>query len=196
MSARSSPAWAWVPNASASGPVPAYRCDVGGVPVEFHLYSKPGSQWCVARPSTSDSLWRAKLAHRPIPGWAVVSMPDAVITEASGWPALCLKHSAVVASPGGSYPPASVANPGAWRPLARGNPPLTLPLAPIASGLAINTAFYGSLVLARLCLLPWARSALRRHRNHCPRCNYDLRATSPGSPCPECGRLTIPRKRV
>jgi hypothetical protein len=85
-----------------------------------------------------------------------------VITEASGWPALCLKHSAVVPLPGASFPPASVANPGAWRPLARGNPPLTLPLAPITSGLAINTAFYGSLVLAALCLPAWARRAPRR----------------------------------
>ena len=113
-------------------------------------------------------------------------MPDAVITEASGWPALCLKHSAVVPSHGGSYPPASVANPGAWRPLARGNPPLTLPLAPIASGLAINTALYGSLVLAGLCLLPWARRALRRRRGRCGACGYDRRGLT-AEPCPEYG---------
>ena len=190
------PAWLGVPNARTSlqAPIPLYRCDVGGVPVEFALYSTPGSQLCVAGPSTLGSKRSARPAQpvsvRPIPGWVALSMSEVVVTEATGWPALCLKYSYVP-------PPvlsraqlaaASVAYSGAWSPLDRGNPRLKLPLVPIATGLAINTAFYGSLVLAGLCLLPWARRALRRHHGRCGACGYDRRGLT-GEPCPECGAV-------
>jgi hypothetical protein len=35
--------------------------------------------------------------------------------------------------------------------------------------------------------------ARRRRRGGCPGCGYDLRATSPGLPCPECGRAASAR---
>jgi hypothetical protein len=81
---------------------------------------------------------------------------------------------------------ASVAYSGAWSPLAQGNPRLKLPLIPIATGLAINTAFYGSLVLAGLCLPAWAHRAIRRRRGRCSACGYDRRGLTAES-CPECG---------
>ena len=71
-----------------------------------------------------------------------------------------------------------------------------LPCRPIPLGLIADTLFYAALWSAILFAPLALRTHVRRRRNHCPRCNYDLRATSPGSPCPECGRLTIPRKRV
>lgn len=33
--------------------------------------------------------------------------------------------------------------------------------------------------------------ALRTPPNHCPHCRYDLRATPPDAPCPECGRTGV-----
>jgi hypothetical protein len=70
-----------------------------------------------------------------------------------------------------------------------------LPTGRIWSGLIVNAvAFTCSvtcvwLLLARgLCEF---RSALRRRRHLCPHCRYDLRATPPAAPCPECGHRGI-----
>jgi hypothetical protein len=63
-----------------------------------------------------------------------------------------------------------------------------LPYFPIPMGLALDTLVWA---------MPWwlglfGVRSLRRHlrlrRNHCPACDYDLRATPASSPCPECGR--------
>ncbi len=54
-----------------------------------------------------------------------------------------------------------------------------------------NTLFYAVVWLITIrSLVPFcrgARAAARLRRNHCPKCNYDLRATPPETPCPECG---------
>ena len=174
-------------NAMPSGRLPVYRCEADGVPVVFGLYSMPGSQFCFGRPSTGD------FPFRPIPRWVVVdstTLNVVVSTEATGWPALCLKYSWVTPSvrKGRDAATASIPYLGAWSPLDRGNPRLKLPLIPIATGLAINTAFYGTLVLAGLCLPAWARSALRRRGGRCGACGYDRRGLT-GEPCPECGAV-------
>jgi hypothetical protein len=65
--------------------------------------------------------------------------------------------------------------------------PVTLPLKPIWTGLCADTILYAGAWIA-LAASPLAlRRHLRLRRNHCPHCNYDLRATPTGQPCPECG---------
>ena len=62
-----------------------------------------------------------------------------------------------------------------------------LPLMPIPTGFAANTAFYaaawGSIALGAV----GARRLHRSRRGRCPRCGYDLRGL-PVPGCPECGR--------
>lgn len=59
-----------------------------------------------------------------------------------------------------------------------------LPYRPIWPGFLFNTAIYAAAWLLILSFLPLIRRRLRLHRNHCPRCNYDLRGLAG---CPECG---------
>jgi hypothetical protein len=47
------------------------------------------------------------------------------------------------------------------------------------------------LVLAVLALRNWRQALVRP--GHCPRCGYDLSATAPGAPCPECGSGQAPQ---
>jgi hypothetical protein len=74
-------------------------------------------------------------------------------------------------------------------PAARGD--LTcrvIPLRPVWPGLLGNTATFTAAWLLAFLIPPLIRRALRKRRGSCPHCAYDLRATPPGSPCPECGR--------
>jgi hypothetical protein len=65
----------------------------------------------------------------------------------------------------------------------------TLPLRPLFPNFLFDTLLFAASWLALL-LIPGAlRRALRKRRNHCPNCNYDLRATPPPQPCPECGQI-------
>jgi len=62
-----------------------------------------------------------------------------------------------------------------------------IPAGPIWSGLLLNTAIYGMATFLLTLLLSRARAARRRRRGLCPLCAYNLAATLPGTPCPECG---------
>ncbi len=66
-----------------------------------------------------------------------------------------------------------------------------LPIGPIWPGLLANSVIW-SLPWAALSFAAPLRRALRLRRNHCPHCNYDLRATPAGAPCPECGATHSP----
>jgi hypothetical protein len=80
--------------------------------------------------------------------------------------------------------PSSIASEAAYR---------FLPARPLWAGLVGNTLFFAgawSLVLFGPVVI---RRYLRRRRNLCPRCAYNLSATPSDSPCPECG---IPRVQL
>ncbi|MEE9130014.1 MAG: hypothetical protein V3T84_08345 [Phycisphaerales bacterium] len=74
--------------------------------------------------------------------------------------------------------------------------PRLLPLTPQHTGFAINTVFYAA-VLWLLSLAPFTlRRVIRRRRGHCLKCGYDLRGTSGGEVCPECGAELPLSKRL
>ena len=54
-------------------------------------------------------------------------------------------------------------------------------------GLFANIAMFSAAAYGLLFVPVRLRRHLRRRRGHCPGCNYDLRATPAGAPCPECG---------
>jgi hypothetical protein len=166
---------------------PVYGFDVDGVPGAYHLYQSFGTRVCVggrARGALIDEF-------RPLPDWAFIDLTDrntTMGTAATGWPALCLRYSWVTTSrlTGRQKVTAWIQEFRVWTPFTGPNSRLKLPLDPMASGLVINTAFYGSLLLAGCCLAPWARRALRRRRGRCSACGYDRRGLT-AEPCPECG---------
>jgi hypothetical protein len=61
-----------------------------------------------------------------------------------------------------------------------------LPLRPLLPGFALNTLFYATLLFPLFSAPPAIRRHLRRRRNHCPTCNYNLH-NLPTPTCPECG---------
>lgn len=66
-----------------------------------------------------------------------------------------------------------------------------LPYTPIWPGLIGNTLVFSAVWAALLALpmlaLRWRRSR-RAGAGQCPKCRYDLRGLSAGTPCPECGK--------
>ena len=175
----------------SGGWAPEYDFTVDGVPGTFALRTAFGFQNCVV----ARAEWPPTNA-RPIPRWAVIDLTPGVCisTEARGWPALCLGYCRVATSrrAGPNMVTTITERHSVATPLVGPSSHLTLPLAPIATGLAINTALYGSLVLAGLCLPGWAHRAIRRRRGRCTACGYDRRGLT-GEPCPECGHTQNPQ---
>jgi hypothetical protein len=64
-----------------------------------------------------------------------------------------------------------------------------VPLLPIWPGLLTDTALFSSPWLLLLLAIPAARHLRRRFRGLCKSCGYDLSATPPRTPCPECGAV-------
>jgi hypothetical protein len=119
------------------------------------------------------------------PAWPEASDEVFLVAHGQGWPARSAMQWQMEPEPGGPL----IRSGGYFR-----FGPLWLFWQPIWWGLAMNAAFYGSLLW-----LPWrgprvVRRWGRRRRGACVRCGYDLRGTpaSPGAgdartPCPECG---------
>lgn len=70
-----------------------------------------------------------------------------------------------------------------------GTLPLIVGYLPVWQGLLVNTLVYAAAWWALLAASAAIRRWARIRRGACHACAYDLRATPPGSPCPECGRL-------
>jgi hypothetical protein len=124
----------------------------------------------------------------PPPSWAARPVLEdgshcpSVKTEAHGWP---MRAMAAEAWDYGRF--LEYRQCRAW---LRGSqePIVLIPTRPIWLGLLVDSflytiAWYGALIIPRA-----IRRSLRHHRNQCPHCAYDLRATPPPPPCPECGK--------
>lgn len=122
---------------------------------------------------------------------------NAVTTTAAGWPFLCLYGQVRYRS---DPTPRSLVDwvyfvPPGRTPLSSNfpMPHWPLPLRPIWWRLIANTLIFSAcwlLVLRSARILSLRMQRFRRmRRGLCPHCRYDLHATPPGLPCPECGTL-------
>lgn len=66
---------------------------------------------------------------------------------------------------------------------------LIIPYRPLWSGLVVDLVAHTAFWSIPLLGVPAFRRHLRRRRGHCPACDYDLRGSVAGTPCPECGVL-------
>ena len=60
-------------------------------------------------------------------------------------------------------------------------------------GILLNVVVWALVLLAWLFQRLFMQPPADRTNGSCPRCQYDLRSTIPGHPCPECGELKIVR---
>lgn len=110
--------------------------------------------------------------------------------RAAGWPMLCLASRSSTPTVGTRRSSWAMR---LWRATpVTGNSPHdpdkgTVPLRPLAGGLAINTLLFAAPPFIVLAAIPVARRELRRRRGRCPVCGYDRRGLDVVSPCPECG---------
>ncbi len=142
-------------------------------------------------------------AERFVPVWAsdlmLLEPPEGVLgnaaVEGSGWPAVAMRtrydegpgqlrgQSIRQVTEGILLTPTAEVRLGDMLYSAK-----ALPLRPLWSGFAINTAFYAA-ILWLLGFGPFAvRRYLRNKQGRCVKCGYDLRGSSGGGGgCPECG---------
>jgi hypothetical protein len=69
-----------------------------------------------------------------------------------------------------------------------------LPLIPRWGGLAADTAFFGFIWMSLLMLPRMARTVEWWWKRRCSVCGYDRRGLVRGSPCPECGNVSLTLK--
>ncbi len=126
-----------------------------------------------------------------------VNAEETVIVRA-GWPLRCLqwrteadlwRYDRGIERPPSSFHTGIRIGPKSRRD-ERGRPEKRLPLEPLPLGLAANIAMYASVCWCLLYVASRIRVASRLRHRRCPTCAYDLRATLPTSPCPECGSLS------
>jgi hypothetical protein len=106
-----------------------------------------------------------------------------------GWPCRCLQESAVDSWRANSRHSQSIV----LKPANQTRDALTLPIGPIPIGFSLNSAFFAAAWWAALMISRRTWRRLRTPPGLCPHCRYDLHATPPDSPCPECGHTLPPR---
>lgn len=163
----------------------------------------------IARDKTIDELI-ANAVVKPSKGGAGKSGNVLIDRLRAGWPCICVTHTKLMyydqKTNASQVIPVEVETPSISftrvKTIAGFPAPLTnhirLPLTPLLPGMLINTAFFtiawallGAITIfaSRALIRRFGLRRLRRSQGLCESCAYDLRGTSPNSPCPECGRL-------
>jgi hypothetical protein len=106
------------------------------------------------------------------------------VTEAWGWPAVCLAWSAD--SPARLPSGVVVTYEDALEAPLRGKT-FELPLRRVWGGIAVDVVFYGFVFAAIGVGAAWVRRGRQRKRGRCVWCGYDCAGVT-GDVCPECGR--------
>lgn len=114
--------------------------------------------------------------------------------RACGWPFPTLR-SFILIKPGPAPPTRSdalrILPPDRYRaPSYNDHDPAagTVPLSPIPLPFLLSTLIWAAPLWLLLFAPRTLRTHLRRRRNQCPACGYNLASLPPTSPCPECGR--------
>ncbi len=156
----------------------------------------PLSDWYIVRPVRTQDSNIPLGTSAQVPAW--VAFPPAsgprvyqVDTAATGWPLRA------VASESWLYTDTAGSGGARSYEILRHNLVLysgqggriILPLRPIWPGLLADTALYALSAFLSVASFTAVRARFRCRAGRCPRCNYDLRATPPGAPCPECGAI-------
>ncbi len=137
-----------------------------------------------------------------VPSWSRAAIPkfdpavnsrQAQVAEGFGWPWLSLWVSFHEIRPSGTTGTTTVAvERSTGLAVSSGakllDPPRALPLGPIWSGFAINTAFYAAILWLLTLGTFAARRLNRRKRGLCVACGYDL-SHADHEVCPECGAV-------
>jgi hypothetical protein len=119
--------------------------------------------------------------------WCASAREFVAIHRATGWPLLALGTRVV------EYDHKSASEIHQHRKLRSDTLKTTLPATILFPGFLLNTLFYATLLFTLFTTPKLIRRHLRRRRNHCPTCNYNLRGLAPTSPCPECGCVSPQR---
>jgi hypothetical protein len=156
----------------------------------------------IGGPTESPWMGKALLPEPPIPRQAIseLTIGDREYVQVAGWPCDCVWGSMVLKDPRlndltpikGRLPHGVVARGVAY--VGREYSPRDnrgicgyLPIAPIWSGLAIDTLFYGTIAWGLLFLPGTLRRWRRRRGGRCVKCGYDRAGLGAESACPECG---------
>jgi hypothetical protein len=136
-------------------------------------------------PSPWTTKYLNRVMHEPI------RLPYRIDTYAYGWPCICISCAQWQAV-GGFQHYDVIERPIRFIDMRR---PTAIPSGIRPVGLAIDAALFALLFAPIPLAIRAFRCRSRRRRNHCPFCNYDLNATPPTQPCPECGHNRAPPTR-
>lgn len=108
----------------------------------------------------------------------------------SGWPFRSLSASRLIDDGGYLGLPSSPNlndKSSGWLGFTVGATSYVIPTHPRFPALLLNAVTWSAITWLAVQMCLQLRAATRIHRRLCPHCAYDLRATPPDSPCPECG---------